>query len=248
MLGKYLIILFYFFSELCCQHLRVLDGSNYKPLENVNIFVKNTGTTTDRNGQCDLRIFHDTDIISFQLIGYENITLLKSNISNILFMKKELIPGDIVNVFGKGKYSKKYKRLERDVRRVYPYVKIISSLLISYDGILDSVNQLSLINKYFEKRKIFQNIENKLIDEYGYSVRKLSKNQGRILIKLIDRETDRSSYGIIREFRSLLHAGFWQFTAKIFGHNLKAKYDIKKKEEQIIEIIIKKIKFEQGPP
>ena len=113
MLGKYLIILFYFFSELCCQHLRVLDGFNHKPLENVNIFVGSTGTTTDRNGQCDLTIFNDTDIISFQLIGYENLTLLKSDISDILFMKNELIPGDIVNVFGKGKYSKNYKRCRR---------------------------------------------------------------------------------------------------------------------------------------
>ena len=80
-----------------------------------------------------------------------------------------------------------------------------------------------------------------MISEYGFSVTKLTKNQGRILIKLIDRETQKTSYTIIRDFRSVMHAGFWQITAKIFGHNLKSNFDIKNKEDRMIEYIISRI-------
>ena len=118
---------------------------------------------------------------------------------------------------------------------------IISDILPRYDKILDSLNHLSGYEYYIGKKKIFSSIEEKLISEYGFSVTKLTKNQGRILIKLIDREPQKTSYTIIRDFRSVIHAGFWQITAKIFGHNLKNNFDIKNKEDRMIEYIISRI-------
>ena len=63
-------------------------------------------------------------------------------------------------------------------------------------------------------------------------------SQGRILIKLIDRETNRSSYNIIKDFRNIVSAGFWQLTARIFGHNLQSIYNPKKGEDRMIEYMI----------
>ncbi len=149
---------------------------------------------------------------------------------------------ELVNVFGNNKGSKKrYNRLEKNVRKVYPYAKKISELLVDYSDIIDSLEQYSGIVRYQKKRKIFSKIEKDLIIEHGYSIKKLKKSQGRILIKLIDRETSKTSYEIIKDFRNIFSASFWQFTAKLFGHNLQSRYDKDKGEDQIIEFIISRI-------
>jgi len=234
-----IIVIYFFFSKILGQTITIVDSFTQEPLENVNVFFENTGTTTDKLGLCALDDFQDDDLISFNLIGYVNITILKQDVPQRLCMENEIIQVDIVNVFGKGKKSKrKYKKLERDVRRVYPYAKIISQILPRYESILDSVNHLSLFERYKKKREIFSSIENELISKYGVPIMRLTKNQGRILIKLIDRETQKSSYNIIRDFRSFFHAGFWQFTARIFGHDLKKKYNTMNKEDKMIENII----------
>ncbi len=92
-----------------------------------------------------------------------------------------------------------------------------------------------------KKRDIFSKIEDELISKYGYSIKKLRKSQGRILIRLVDRETSRTSFQVIKDFRNIFSAGFWQLTAKIFGHNLRSAYNPNKGEDRMIEYIINRI-------
>ena len=68
----------------------------------------------------------------------------------------------------------------------------VSELLVKYDPIIDSLQLQSVFNRY-QKESSFSKIEDELITRYGYRIRKLTRNQGRILIKLIDRETHRTS-------------------------------------------------------
>ena len=131
--------------------------------------------------------------------------------------------------------------MERNVRKVYPYAKKISDLLVEFSSIIDSLEQYSGIIRYQKKRKIFSQIEEELKSKYGYSIKKLKKSQGRILIRLVDRETSRTSYDIIKDFRNIFSAGFWQLTARVFGHNLRSVYNQNKGEDRMIEYIIKKI-------
>ena len=65
------------------------------------------------------------------------------------------------------------------------------------------------------------------------------------LIRLIDRETDKTSYEIIKDFRNIFSASFWQITARVFGHNLRSLYNKNKGEDRIIEYIINKIENEK---
>ena len=243
--GKFLkntTLTWLFLYKIAGQTITILDSYSHEPLQNVNVFIDSIGKTTNKLGICSLDDFEDNSLISFNLIGYKNIILLKTDVPNQLYMENEIIPFDIVNVVGADKRSKRrYKKLERDVKRTYPYAKIIAGILPRYDKILDSLNYLSGYEYYMGKKKIFSSIEENLISEYGFSVTKLTKNQGRILIKLIDRETQKTSYTIIRDFRSVIHAGFWQITAKIFGHNLKSNFDIKNKEDRMIEYIISRM-------
>ena len=82
--------------------------------------------------------------------------------------------------------------------------------------------------------------------KYGHSMRKLTRNQGRILVRLIDRETNRTSYDIIKEFRNIFVAGFWQITARVFGHDLRSNYNSETGEDRLIEFIIKRLDIRSG--
>ena len=241
---KYIsFILFVNFCFIHSQSAIIVDTETKSPLQDVNIFNHYHGTTTDASGRFNYDgIFSDNDTIMFSLIGYKPIYLAKKDISKVVEMTKTSISIDLVNVYGgKKRFKNKYRKLERDVRKVYPYSKVFSNYLEKYESIMDTLNNFSGIKRYYEKRKIFSAIEDDLLVKYDYSIRKLTKRQGRILIRLIDREANRTSYEIIRDFRNIFTAGFWQITARIFGHNLKTNYNPLKGEDRMIEYIIGRI-------
>ena len=62
--------------------------------------------------------------------------------------------------------------------------------------------------------------------------------QGRILIKLIDRETNKTSYEVVKELRGSFQAAFWQAIARIFGSNLKTEFDAEGEDKMLNEIMI----------
>ena len=238
---KYIFfILFVNIPFIFSQSAIVIDIETKSPLQDVNIFNHYNGTTSDTNGRFNFEdIFDDNDTITFSLIGYKSIQLAKKDISTAVEMTKTSISIDLVNVYGvKKRFKRKYRKLERDVRKVYPYSKVFSNYLERYDSIMDTLNNYSGVKRYFQKRKIFSAIEDELLLKYDYSIRKLTKRQGRILIRLIDREANKTSYEIIKDFRNIFTAGFWQLTARIFGHNLKTSYNPLKGEDRMIEYII----------
>ena len=233
-------------SSIASQTIRIADLHTGKPIENVNVFVEGNGLTSDINGFINLDIFSKNNKITFSMIGYRTIMLPIFEIQDIVYLEKESIPLDVVDVIGKSKNSKKkFNRIERDVRKVYPYAKKTSELLNDYSSIIDSLEQYSGIKRYVRKRKIFSKIEDELILKYGHSIKKLKRRQGRILIRLIDRETGRTSYDIIKDFRNFFSASFWQLTAKVFGHDLQSVFGQGKKEDIFIEYVIKKIENEK---
>ena len=229
------------------KEIRLIDNQTGNPIKNVNVYTDKDGTTTDENGFCSLELFEEMDDITFSMIGYETITKRYGEITKTLYMQRQTISMELVTVFAKDKNSKKrYYRLERNVRKVYPYAKKTSELLVEYSSIIDSLEQYSGIIRYYKKRQIFSKIEDDLLLKYGHDLKKLKRRQGRILIRLIDRETGRTSFNIIKDFRNIFSAGFWQLTAKLFGHNLRSGYDENKGEDVFIEYIIKKIERESN--
>ena len=237
-----ILIFLIMLTTLSTQTIILMDAQTGKPIENVNVFVANNGTTTNSNGYCNLDIFNKNEQITFSMIGYRDFTLPFSQIPEVVYLINESIPMELVNVLGESKKSRnRYISLERNVRKVYPYAKKISELLVEYSSIIDSLEEYSGIIRYQKKREIFSKIEEELISKYGHSIKKLTKSQGRILIKLVDRETNRTSYKIIKDFRNIFSAGFWQITARVFGHNLRSIYNPNKGEDRMIEYIINRI-------
>jgi hypothetical protein len=82
--------------------------------------------------------------------------------------------------------------------------------------------------------------EEEIEAEYGQELRDLTISQGKILIKLIDRETGNSSYDLVADLRGEFRAVFYQAFARIFGYNLKIKYD-PEGEDKDIELIVRMI-------
>ena len=129
---------------------------------------------------------------------------------------------------------RRHARLVYNVRRVYPYALIVRDEFGRINRLLETLPDEKA------KRNFLQDSEKDILSRYEGDMRKLTFTQGKILIKLIDRETQNTSYDLIREYRGKFSAVFWQGIARIFGSNLKSTYDAEG-EDYLIEQIIKEI-------
>ena len=129
------------------------------------------------------------------------------------------------------KYVRTYWRYVWKVRKVYPYAEKINELLKKYEP-----EYLSLKTDR-ERRKLIKRVEEELMSQYKDELKKLTISEGRILIKLVDRETGRTGYSLIKDFRGGFSAFFWQSVAKLFGNDLKAEYDPVGEDKMIEEIV-----------
>lgn len=137
-------------------------------------------------------------------------------------------------VFASRQEEARYLRLVRNVKRVYPYAKLAGTKFEEYSQMLEGIKSES------EKKRITKNIEQQIRTEFEGELRKLTITQGHILIKLIDRQTQHSSYDVLKDFRGNLTAVFWQSFGRLFGYNLKNKYD-PNGEDWLIEEIVRMI-------
>lgn len=129
---------------------------------------------------------------------------------------------------------KKYLKLRRDVLRAYPYAKLASQQL---KFINDSLGN---ILSERARKKFIKETEKDLKEKFEKDLKSLTYGQGRILIKLIDRETGNTSFALVKDLRGTFQAFFWQSLARIFGSNLKSEYDAAG-EDRMIEAIVQAI-------
>ena len=137
--------------------------------------------------------------------------------------------------FKNKRQEKKYNQLEVDVMKTYPLALIVSSELNLVNAELDSI--------YTDKAKRKTYI--KWYQDYVYktyidSLKGLNTQQGKLLLKLIHRETGKTPYELIKSYRGGLNAIFWQSAAFMFGANLNSDY--KPEDEAMIEHIIRRYK------
>jgi len=129
---------------------------------------------------------------------------------------------------------RKYERLVYNLKKVYPYALIVRNRLSKVD------EELSNIRSDKERKDYLKKVEKDVFANYEGDIRDMTITQGRLLIKLIDRETQNTSYVLIKDYRGKLAAAFWQGIARIFGSNLKEEYD-PYGEDSLIETIILEI-------
>ena len=123
--------------------------------------------------------------------------------------------------------QKKLNRLRRDISVVMPYAKICSAKMEDINRTMDAMGSKREKNRYLRAE------EKKLKELFEAKLKNLDVDQGKLLIKLIDRETGRSSYSLIKEYKSGFSAFVWNGLASICGMSLKDKYDPVDKDSQI---------------
>jgi len=134
-------------------------------------------------------------------------------------------------IFSNKQNAKRYSRLVRYVKKVYPYAKIAGIKSREYEEIL------SKTKKKRDRRKIMRKAESEMKEQFTEDMKNLTYMQGEILLKLIDRETNNSSYDLLKELRGGFKARFYQSFARLFGYNLKDRYDPEGRDKEIEHIV-----------
>ena len=125
----------------------------------------------------------------------------------------------------------KYMKLVRDVKRTLPYAKLV------YETLIETYEYIQYMTEK-EQQEHLKRMEKELFKQYKPELKKLTLSQGKLLIKLINRECNQSSYSIVKAFLGSFRAGFWNFFAGIFGASLKTEYDPDGKDAMIEKIVI----------
>lgn len=136
------------------------------------------------------------------------------------------------------KEIRKNQKLIRNVKKMLPYAKIGKQRLDELElRIADMPKR--------ERKEAIKQAEKDLLADFSDELKACTISQGMVLLKLIDRETGRTSYVLVDELRGKIRAGFYQTFARLFGYNLKSQYDPRNnKEDNLIERIV--LSIERG--
>lgn len=134
--------------------------------------------------------------------------------------------------FKNRKQYREYQRMIRNLKIVYPYAIQAKQILEDLDS------AYAATSSGMQRRRYSYQKEKELHRQFEQQIRNLTYSQGHLLIKLIHRETGRTAYEIIEQFRGSFSAGFWQMIAKIFTSDLKSSFDPKEQDKILEELII----------
>lgn len=129
------------------------------------------------------------------------------------------------------KDMRRYARLVRAVRKVYP-IAVKAKVVMQ-----ECEKNLAQYKTRKQRKKYIAEVQKRLLREYTPVMKKMTIYEGQILLKLIDRQTEYTAYEIVREFRGGFVAGFWQMFAKMFGNNLKLDYDPEGQDRMLDKIV-----------
>jgi len=180
-------------------------------------------------------------ILSF-LFSFSHLSAQKDSgkfVVNTQIVGKDTLPVLILKQYDVGgkrdpNAIKKFNEMNRlvvNVKTVLPYARLAKQTLDQIENAMDSI-------KDEKQQKIYiKDLEKQMKSRFSEELKNLNIDQGRILIKLIDRETGNTTYALVKELRGSISAFFWQKVAQVFGNNLKTKYDSLKEDKAIEQII-----------
>lgn len=190
-------------------------------------------------------IFHIVLIVGWLLVGSSYIQAQEpATTINGLVVKACIDKGDTIPhvelrtlyVYAPLRFKNKreqmrYNKLVRDVKKTLPIAKMINKTII------ETYEYLETIPNKKERNKHIKRVEKGLKEQYTPMMKKLTFAQGKLLIRLIDRECNQSSYELVKAFMGPFKAGFYQTFAALFGASLKKEYD-PEKEDRMTERVI----------
>lgn len=160
-----------------------------------------------------------------EILNDENDTIVKDPIllEEVVVYRSKLSPAE----------KKEFLLLQNRVYKVYPYAKTAADRLTVLNRNMDKMKT----NK--EKKKYFKIVEDYMENEFTAQLKKLSRKQGQILVKLIHRQTGYTTFELIKDYKSGWKAFWSNNTARLFDINLKTKYQpYQVNEDFLIESIL----------
>lgn len=124
-----------------------------------------------------------------------------------------------VYVYSRKVDLRRYRRLVNAVKKVYPIAQIAKKEMEGME------EELAALPTRKAQKAYLAGVQKRIVKQYTPLVKRMTRYEGKVLLKLIDRETEYTAFQIIKEFRGGFVAGFWQTMAKLFGNNLKLDYD-----------------------
>ncbi len=125
----------------------------------------------------------------------------------------------------------RYQRLVKNVKAALPYARIAGKKVKEF-------NYLFMYAKTEEqKHAVVKRVEREMRKEFEKDLKNLTVTQGRILLRLIDRETGNTSYALVKDLKGATTAVFWQTLAVVFGHSLKQEYEAEGSDKEVEEIV-----------
>ncbi len=124
-----------------------------------------------------------------------------------------------------------FNKLVRDIQKTLPYAKMVAS------SIIETYRFMETLPNEKSKQKHLEAVEKEMMNTYKPQMKKMTKSQGKMLIKLIDRECNTSSYTIVKALMGSFKATMYNTFAGMFGNSLKTKYDPNGKDKEIEKIV-----------
>lgn len=163
--------------------------------------------------------------LQFKVEGEDTIAVVNLEKVNILTPR----------TFKNPRQQRKYNELLWYVKTTYPYAKLAGEKLRYYEGLMKDMSK-------GERKRMMKKVQEELEEKFGGSLKDLTFRQGKVLLKLIDRETGRTSYELIDDLRGTFQAFFWNGIGSLFGYDLKENYDPENKIiDQYIEEAVQMI-------
>lgn len=146
---------------------------------------------------------------------------------------RNLYPVYVVSnrVFANTDEAFKYYLLKRDVKIAYPYAIMAEATFKQCEETMQTMSSES------DKRHYLKEMQKQMMAQYKEELKKMTVTQGKILIKLIYRQTGSTSYDMVKELRGSLTAFMWQTVAGLFGNDMKATYDPDNEDKDIENIV-----------
>ena len=135
-------------------------------------------------------------------------------------------------IFKNKKQQQEYNRLVRSVKKTLPIAKEVNR------AIIETYEFIQTLPDEKTRQKHLQAVEKSVKEQYTPRMKKLTLSQGKLLIKLINRETDSSSYELVKAFLGPFKAGFYQAFAAIFGASLKKEYHPDEEDALVEQIVL----------
>ena len=151
--------------------------------------------------------------------GYQLAVVEDGDTIPLVFLKEVVVfPPP---VFKNDKERLEYEKLVRDVKRALPYAKLV------YNTLIETYEYIQTLPDDKSREAHLKKMEKELFKQYKPELKKLTLSQGKLLLKLINRECNQSSYQLVGAFLGKVRASFWQVFANLLGASMKTEYDPK---------------------